>query len=905
MTIEIFPVGGYSEVGKNMTAVKVDNEVVIFDMGFYMQKIVDFEESGNSKYDLVQTELKKIGAVPNDELIRSWFPQVKAIVCSHAHLDHIGAVPFLAGNYHCPVYGTPFTISFIREMLKDEHISLRNQLHALAPGQVVELSEHLHLELIHIPHSTPQTALIALHTKQGTILYANEFKFDDNPVIGKKPDYERLKELGKEGVIALIADSLYSDMQQKTPSELVAREMLKEIIVGTGQHSNSAIIVSCFASHIARIKSVIDFSKKINRKVVILGRSMMRYAKAAENVHVTNLFKEAEIIPYAELIHKKLARIQKEDPSGYVILCTGGQGEPRSVLSKMVSKTFPFHFTDEDIMIFSNRIIPVEPNIANREKIEKKLQGYGVRIFKNVHVSVTPDTEVIVNDSKSMKIKKIKDVMNTEDLRVPAFDPSDLKIKWYNAEIVKHPYTGNIYTIETKSGRNVEITEGHSVFKLNKGKIVEIQGDGLKKGDYIVIPRRLKWDKEINEVDILEYIDLTLKNKNYSYDSRWVYYAKRKILPRKIKLDINFARLLGYYLAEGSAPRHIAITFGSSEKEIINECKQLILSIFPSSVHLKKDSELQFGSRIIGRLFKFWFGKNSHEKRIPDFVYSSSQEFKFHFLGAYLTGDAHPETKKNGKSHPRLRVKTASKKLASDLLYLFSHLDICAKFDHVEYNEPRFIGGNKKLTGRTKSYVLRIQGRDDMLKILPYVFKDKARLAYNLCNDSRMLGFPPTALPLREIPYEDILAKPDTNLRYYITCLKRGKRLPANHIYSEIIKRDSLSIQGFAKKILDGDLLFDPVQKITVKSYQGDVYDFKVPGPENFIGGFGGIVLHNSGHGMREDIRDMIKLTQPENLFPTHGPLEKQEGMAHLGEEMGYKLGKNLFMLSNGQKITL
>jgi len=363
MDIKIAAVGGYSEVGKNMSAVKVENEAVILDMGFYLPVIVDFEEEGNDRSTLSAEQMMKMGAIPDDNVLASWRNQVKGIVCSHAHLDHTGAVPYMAPRYHAPVIGTPFTMEVLKNMAHSEGLELKNKYLPLNTGSMYHLSKNIKIELINVTHSTPQTAIIAVHTKKGVIVYTNDFKFDNDPVIGKKPDFDRLKQLGKENrVLAVIVDALYSGAAQKTPSERVAREMLKDVMLGTENHSNP-MIVTCFASHIARLRSIIDFGHKLKRKVVILGRSMQKYAGAAEKVNIVNYRKEAEIIAGADKIKKKLVRMEKEGMHEYLIVCTGGQGEPISVLNKMLNKVYPFYFNQEDTMIFSNRIIPVEPNI--------------------------------------------------------------------------------------------------------------------------------------------------------------------------------------------------------------------------------------------------------------------------------------------------------------------------------------------------------------------------------------------------------------------------------------------------------------------------------------------------------------------------------------------------------------
>jgi len=384
--IEFFAVGGYNESGKNMSAIKIDDDIIIFDMGFYLQKIVDFEEEGGNRQDLTSNQLIKLEAIPNDHFLFHLKDKVKAICLSHCHLDHIGAVPYLAGKYeNACVLGTPFTIEVLTRMMKDDNLKINNDIKTLNPGSKIKINNNIEIEFINVTHSTLQAVIIAVHTKKGTVLYANDFKFDNNPIVGKKPNYERLKELGKENVIALVCDSLYSSSEGKTPSEKVAREMLKDVLLGV-DNSKNAIIVTTFASHIARLKSIVDFGGELNRKVVFLGRSLMKYVKAAENLKLVN-FSHVDIVGYGDKVKKRISRLNKEDLSKYLIVVTGNQGEPRSVLNKMAQGVLPFKFKREDSIIFSCKTIPVEPNLLNRAALERRLREKGLRIFTDIHAS--------------------------------------------------------------------------------------------------------------------------------------------------------------------------------------------------------------------------------------------------------------------------------------------------------------------------------------------------------------------------------------------------------------------------------------------------------------------------------------------------------------------------------------
>ncbi len=381
--MKLHAMGGYNEVGKNMTGLSFNNESVIFDMGFYLPEIINFEEESVERGLLNREMMIKRGAIPDDSIMDP--KKVKAIFISHCHLDHIGAIPFLAPRYDAPVISSPYTIDVIKRMMVEDSYNIKNQLKPVNLNSSFDINKDIKVELVGVTHSTPQTAILALHTPEGIVVYANDFKFDNHPVIGKTTNIKRLRELGKKGVKALIVESLYADLDQKTPSEKVAREMLKEVMHGT-ENSEKAIFATTFASHIARLQSVFDFGHDLRRKIVFVGRSFDKYISSAEKQGLVNFSKQALILKRRREIDtffRKLNRLREK----YLVICTGGQGEPNSVLSKIVNGQFNFEFKPMDQVIFSNRVIPAEINIENRKRIEEKLKEKRVRIFSNLHVS--------------------------------------------------------------------------------------------------------------------------------------------------------------------------------------------------------------------------------------------------------------------------------------------------------------------------------------------------------------------------------------------------------------------------------------------------------------------------------------------------------------------------------------
>ncbi len=384
--VKLYSIGGYNEVGKNMTALDLGEDVLLFDCGLYLPAIVELQEQNRI---LNEKKLRNIGAVPDDLILDNigLRSKVRAIMASHAHLDHIGAIPYLAGRYNAEILATPFSIEVLNNILRNDDVKLKNPIKPVQPNSsyIVNGKKQYKVDFINVTHSTIQTALIAVHTEKGVILYANDFKFDNTPIVGKKPNYEKLKEIAKEGVLALVVDSLYSGDERKTPSEKIARGLLEDVLLTTS-NENACIIVTTFSSHIARLKSIVDFGKQLDRKILFLGRSLHKYVSSAAKLKLAPFVKDVSILTYKNQIESALKKVSKNREK-YMIVCTGHQGEPGSILDRLSRNMLPFNFMPQDHVIFSSRTIPTPINLAVKQQLEKRLKDKGVRIFDSVHVS--------------------------------------------------------------------------------------------------------------------------------------------------------------------------------------------------------------------------------------------------------------------------------------------------------------------------------------------------------------------------------------------------------------------------------------------------------------------------------------------------------------------------------------
>ena len=394
--LEIYAVGGYNEIGKNMTAIKVDDEMIVLDMGLFLDAYIKYTE-GDDLVDVSPKALRAVGAVPDDSLIKPYRSIVKAIIPTHAHLDHCGAIPFMAKGYEdAEIICTPYTAEIIKAITKDENIKMKNKIKVLHSNSHLKISDNISIEFINVTHSTPQTVMVAVHTKYGVVLYANDFKFDNSPVLGKKPNYERLEEIGKKGLLALIVDSTRAGKEGKTSSESVAKEMLRDVMLGTNSKGR-AVLVTTFSSHLARLKSIVEFGREMNRKILFLGRSLSKYTRAGENIGLIRFSNEIELAGFKKKIKKRLAEVEKAGRDKYLLVVTGHQGEPKSTLSRIANNEFPFRLHSEDHVIFSCAVIPSEVNINNRKKIEEKLKAKGARIFKDIHASGHASREDLID----------------------------------------------------------------------------------------------------------------------------------------------------------------------------------------------------------------------------------------------------------------------------------------------------------------------------------------------------------------------------------------------------------------------------------------------------------------------------------------------------------------------------
>ncbi|WP_299266853.1 ribonuclease J [Halorientalis sp.] len=387
MEIEIATIGGYEEVGRQMTAVRAGDDVVIFDMGLNLSKVLIHDNVETER--MHSLDLIDMGAIPDDRIMSDLEGDVKAIVPTHGHLDHIGAISKLAHRYNAPIVASPFTIELVKQQIKgEEKFGVENDLNKMAAGETMQIGERNELEFVNVTHSIIDAINPVLHTPEGSIVYGLDKRMDHTPVIGDPIDMKRFREIAREdgGVLCYIEDCTNAGRKGRTPSESVARRHLKDVMHSVEDY-DGGIVATTFSSHIARVSSLVEFAEDIGRQPVLLGRSMEKYSGTAERLDFVDFPDDLGMYGHRKSVDRTFKRIMKEGKEDYLPIVTGHQGEPRAMLTRMGRGETPYELEDGDKVMFSARVIPEPTNEGQRYQSEKLLGMQGARIYDDIHVS--------------------------------------------------------------------------------------------------------------------------------------------------------------------------------------------------------------------------------------------------------------------------------------------------------------------------------------------------------------------------------------------------------------------------------------------------------------------------------------------------------------------------------------
>jgi ribonuclease J len=357
------PLGGSGEIGMNLNLYRYGGKWLMVDLG------VTFGDDTMPGIDVITPDPSFI-AENRDDLL--------GLVLTHAHEDHLGAVPYLWPLLRCPIYATGFTASFLRRKLAETDFANQVPIHVIEQGARLQIGD-FDVELIHITHSCLEPNALAIRTPAGTILHTGDWKLDAEPLIGPTTDADAYRRVGDEGVLALVGDSTNAIKDGESGSEgSVYAELVKQIAAAPQR-----VAIACFASNVARVESIARAARAAGREVALVGRSLWRiYESARENGYL------ADLPPF-----------MTETDAGYVprdriaLICTGSQGEPRAALSRIAADDHPHIVLEEDDwVLFSSRTIPGNDRAVGR--MQNQLMRLGVKVVTDrdapIHVSGHP-----------------------------------------------------------------------------------------------------------------------------------------------------------------------------------------------------------------------------------------------------------------------------------------------------------------------------------------------------------------------------------------------------------------------------------------------------------------------------------------------------------------------------------
>lgn len=363
------PLGGSGEIGMNANLYHYKDRWLMVDLG------ISFPDETMPGIDVV---------LPDISYIEARKSKLEGLILTHAHEDHFGAIPYLWERLGVPIYGTAFTLALLRRKLAENRTAFKIPMHEIDFNIDYQFGP-FSVELIALNHSIPDPAALAVRTPEGTVLHTGDWKFDETPLLGTDTDRDRLRAIGDEGVLALIGDSTNAMVPGRTPSEKVARDGLTTVI----SQAEKAVAITCFASNVARIRSIISAAQENDRSVCVVGRALNRTIDAAREVgylkDIPDFVSESDVglMPRENL----------------VIICTGSQGEPRAAMSRIAAGAHETVALERgDTVVYSSRQIPGnEPAIA---KVQDMLIRRGILLVTDedapVHVSGHPARDELV-----------------------------------------------------------------------------------------------------------------------------------------------------------------------------------------------------------------------------------------------------------------------------------------------------------------------------------------------------------------------------------------------------------------------------------------------------------------------------------------------------------------------------
>ncbi len=360
--LKIMSLGGLNEIGKNMTVLEYENDIIIVDCG------LGFPDEDMPGIDLV---------IPDISYLETNREKIRGIFFTHGHEDHIGAVPYILRSINPPLYGTKLTLGIIKNKLMEHSLPNAVSLQCVTAGQTVRAGA-FSVEFIHVNHSIADACCLAIKTPLGTVIHTGDFKLDVTPIDGEIMDIARLGEIGKEGVLLLLCESTNAERPGYTPSEKKVGRSLEYIF---DTNTDKRIVIATFSSNVHRVQQIIDASAAHGRKVAVTGRSMLNILGAATELGYMN-------VPDGVLID--ISEIRRFKPEELTLITTGSQGEPMSALSRMAfGEHSQVTLGQNDLVVLSSSAIPGNEKLVGR--VINELSKNGVKVLHDaafaVHVS--------------------------------------------------------------------------------------------------------------------------------------------------------------------------------------------------------------------------------------------------------------------------------------------------------------------------------------------------------------------------------------------------------------------------------------------------------------------------------------------------------------------------------------
>ena len=478
--IYFLSLGGIGEIGANCYLYCCDGKWIMIDLG------ITFADEKYPGVDIL---------VPKIDFLENIYKQIEAIIISHGHEDHAGAVAYLADKINCPVYATSFAKILIENRLKEFGKLDKVKLISIDTKKNIDLNK-FSIEFISTTHSIPESYSIVINTPYGKLLHTADWKIDDDPIIGENFNFDSFKNLGNEGILALIGDSTNADVPGSSKSEKEVRKELTKLF----SRYNQRIVATCFSSNIARIESIALAAKKNNRKVVLVGRSMKKTIDAAVQTgfikDISNFIdeEEASYIPRGNL----------------VIICTGSQGEKKSALYRISYNAHKnIHLENGDLVIFSSRDIP------GNEKSINNLKNLLIR----QRIEIITSEDDLVHVSGHGYAEEIKTMYNwvRPYIAIPVHgEPKHLVAHSKLAQSCQVPFTKIL-----ENGKCIKLApnEPEIYGKVETGKMI-VEGRNLYDSESAFIKDRRKYSFEgLVLISLIIYEDFSIdKNIKISFN---------------------------------------------------------------------------------------------------------------------------------------------------------------------------------------------------------------------------------------------------------------------------------------------------------------------------------------------------------------------------------------------------